>query len=295
MELRRDDSLLYPIWTDAGVEGELRAIQNADMPCEILYKEPTDLASFRQLLIDNAAFAPKLKSFLSRRFKARFDVLKRLAAKQKEESEAWNLKVKKQEEHAADRSELDHQPSTHHISTLLTKPSPSSSTAGPGTMARPSNRRADVVRSEEEMNRVIQSLIEQERDNPETRWLATAATVNVQLAASSKCLFNDVYIDLNRQITDTCPYLVPETVWSEQEERLFVDRYLQFPKDFRKIAAGFPFKTTSQCVRFYYKNKHRLQLKSLLLQTASSVSGSSASSRKRSQVDDYPSGGKKVK
>eukprot|EP00952_Eustigmatos_sp_NYUAD-ZCMA_P008319 34726-Eustigmatos_ZCMA.PRE.1 len=42
--------------------------------------------------------------------------------------------------------------------------------------------------------------------------------------------------------------------WSDLEKCLFVDKFLQFPKQFRKIAGYFKDKTTQDVVRFYYES-----------------------------------------
>eukprot|EP00884_Botryococcus_braunii_P008183 jgi/Botrbrau1/17366/Bobra.0015s0106.1 len=41
--------------------------------------------------------------------------------------------------------------------------------------------------------------------------------------------------------------------WSADEKRIFMDKFLAFPKDFRKIASYLPHRTTGDCVAFYYK------------------------------------------
>lgn len=237
------------------------------------------MPSFQQLLQQQQQFSPLLKHCLQRRLATRHAYLCSIASGYNKAELLWEEQVKRQEALATDRTQLGQQPSTHHISSLLSH----------GTSGTRSNRRMDVARSEEEMNRIIQSLIEQERENPETRWLATAALIPVQLAASSKCQFQDYLVDHNRLIT---PSTTPDqghvdAVWTEAEERVFIERYTSGPKDFRRISAALPFKTTEQCVRFYYRNKRRLNLKALVQLAQSSASGSagsmsSSASRKRS-------------
>ncbi|GJD07848.1 hypothetical protein Gasu2_21790 [Galdieria sulphuraria] len=49
--------------------------------------------------------------------------------------------------------------------------------------------------------------------------------------------------------------------WTNNELSIFVKRYAQYGKNFRKIASFLKYKTTEDVVRFYFQNKIRLQLK----------------------------------
>jgi hypothetical protein len=133
-----------------------------------------------------------------------------------------------------------------------------------------------VVRSEEELNQVLLSLIEAERDNPATRWMSTLAVIPPMTAAEPAALQDAVFVDENAAVVDVHPVL-PTTdrltedgrawscVWTEEEERVFVDKYLVYPKNFAKIASFLPAdKHRGDCVQFYYRNKKRLRLKQRL-------------------------------
>jgi hypothetical protein len=52
--------------------------------------------------------------------------------------------------------------------------------------------------------------------------------------------------------------------WSDMEKAIFVDKFLQFPKRFSKIASYFTNKTTKDCVKFYYDSKATIPYKQLL-------------------------------
>lgn len=43
--------------------------------------------------------------------------------------------------------------------------------------------------------------------------------------------------------------------WDEGERRLFMDLFLQYPKDFRRIAANMPGRTSGDCVAFFYRHQ----------------------------------------
>lgn len=220
---------------------ELQALQQLDTiePLQCLYKEPCDLDSFRELLEQQRAFEPRLKSHLQDRIRNRHLQLSRLATKYAQDEQEWHAQVRFQESTAADRAELGHQPSTHHIPSLLHIQQQQQQ-----QQISRSNRRPDVVRSEEEMNRVIQTLLEQDRDNPETRWLATAATPPLQWAASPKCLFTDRFVDHNRLMYPTttddplpCP---AEAVWTEAEERVLWNASLALQRTFDALPLHCP-------------------------------------------------------
>jgi len=49
--------------------------------------------------------------------------------------------------------------------------------------------------------------------------------------------------------------------WTNNELSVFIKRYAQYGKNFRKIASFLKYKTTEDVVRFYFQNKIRLQLK----------------------------------
>jgi len=53
-------------------------------------------------------------------------------------------------------------------------------------------------------------------------------------------------------------------VWTDTEKCIFLDRFMQHPKDFRKIASFLRNKTTKDCVRFYYDSKQSIPFKGAL-------------------------------
>jgi hypothetical protein len=52
--------------------------------------------------------------------------------------------------------------------------------------------------------------------------------------------------------------------WTDMEKCIFFDRFLLFPKDFKKIASFLRNKTTMDCVAFYYDAKKSLPFKAAL-------------------------------
>ena len=47
-------------------------------------------------------------------------------------------------------------------------------------------------------------------------------------------------------------------VWTEEEVQIFCKRFSQHPKQFGKIAADLPEKSTAQAVLFYYRMKNTI-------------------------------------
>ena len=44
-------------------------------------------------------------------------------------------------------------------------------------------------------------------------------------------------------------------MWDKEEKDIFLEKFMQHPKDFRKIASFLPHRTTADCVMFFYKNQ----------------------------------------
>ncbi|KAJ1605267.1 MYB domain-containing protein [Cryptosporidium canis] len=53
-------------------------------------------------------------------------------------------------------------------------------------------------------------------------------------------------------------------IWTLSEIRMFIEKYLMYPKDFRRIASFMEHKTIKDCIDFYYKYKYTLGLKRIL-------------------------------
>jgi hypothetical protein len=55
-----------------------------------------------------------------------------------------------------------------------------------------------------------------------------------------------------------------ERGWTDVEKCIFIDKFLQFPKNFPKISSFLANRDTKDCIKFYYDSKARMQFKSLL-------------------------------
>jgi hypothetical protein len=72
--------------------------------------------------------------------------------------------------------------------------------------------------------------------------------------------FTALKVDVIAQEAD----LTLANVWTDMEKCIFLDRFMQHPKDFRKIASFLRNKTTKDCVEFYYDSKQTVPYKAAL-------------------------------
>lgn len=246
----------------------------------VLYHEPHQIPGFNELLEQQKAVTAKLKSYLQKRFAERHIQLKKTEDEYLTKYRIWQKRLRKLEA-------LD--PPTS--APLFPMDRSASVSTVSGSLNGRSTRRigiSDAVRSEEEMNRVLLSLLEQERDNPATRWMGTLAVTPMMLVCEPKHIFDDLYLDHNGQLAPSIfqkhsfGYLCAESVvhyngsvvWTEAEQRIFIDKFMAFPKNFRKIASYLPFKKTADCIAFYYRNKKILKLKQMRKMAASEANSS---------------------
>ncbi|KAF9427491.1 hypothetical protein BGZ94_004792 [Podila epigama] len=154
---------------------------------------------------------------------------------------------------------------------------------------------SDAVRSEAELLEIIQSLENADMRDPDVRASRTAATVPPMIL-DSYIRENVHYYDYNHLVTDPANYyhLGPVTdVWTEEEREIFIKRYLNYPKQFGKIAAGIEGKTASQCVLFYYREKKKIGFKDILSNRGRKRKN--PASKRKEKVAPPPSPGKKHK
>jgi hypothetical protein len=142
----------------------------------------------------------------------------------------------------------------------------SSSILNRSTIHLPGRRvRGDIVHSEAELELVMLQLAEEERVNPDRRFLTTLADVPPMILDEDS-IRSEVFLSVNGLIDD-CDKLLESKArvwWREEEEKIFIEKYLEFPKSFGRIATYLHDKTAGDCVEFYYHNKKRLNLKRLV-------------------------------
>lgn len=142
----------------------------------------------------------------------------------------------------------------------------------------------DAVRSEAEFLEILASLESADMQDPSMRAARTTAVEpdmildrwssavanglndNEQEGDAGELYFGtkdkgwgkSVYDDDNGFVADPKAFYESDfdpDFWSEEEMTIFARRYSLFPKQFGKIAASLPQKTTAQCVAYYYLTK----------------------------------------
>ncbi|SGY48694.1 BQ5605_C001g00682 [Microbotryum silenes-dioicae] len=151
---------------------------------------------------------------------------------------------------------------------------------GPVTISGRPNRRGgggasafvgfgDTVRSEAEFLEVLANLENATRRDASARAERQAVEVPDQLIDPSERndLLSLAFHDEQRRVEDSIAlYEIqkPLDVWTRDEVNTFNRLYEEHPKQFGKIAAGIPEKTTAQCVLFYYRVKHAPEFRAIL-------------------------------
>lgn len=126
----------------------------------------------------------------------------------------------------------------------------------------------DAVRSEAEFLEILASLETADLRDPDARAARTAAVVpDMVIDASERREVLELALDDERyrvdDPVDTYGIDRPLDVWTEAEVETFCKRYAANPKQFGKIAADLPDKSTAQCVLFYYRMKNTIDFRSL--------------------------------
>lgn len=265
-------------------------------PPEVLYHLPEEIPEFKDLLASLTTFEPKLKEFLHHRY-----FYRNLNEQANRKEFVLNHKLWSQGLRSRERFDppLPNPTVSSTFGGSFTNPSSSDRAVvelvnkpAPAMSGRPPRRTTgDVVRSEAELNQVLLSLLEQERDNPATRWMGTLAVTPPMYDADPKHIFEDIVLNNNGKLSQdhyrrplissqvetaeltslgtffplaqSVVHFNRNVVWTEEEQRIFVDKFLAYPKNFRKIASYLLHKRTPDCVAFYYRNKKRLRLKQL--------------------------------
>lgn len=198
-------------------------------------------------LATHAAVVPDVAAAIRARTAAHADKIRRLRKEYRRRHRAW----------LAYCAELDRQ---HGAREAHAPTSPAAPTAPTGPARSRRSHPGDAVRSEAEFLEILATLEHEDMQDPARRAARTAArTPDMQIALAgercdAQCIDHDnVYIADSRRFF--CSEFDPD-VWSDAERGVFARRYALYPKQFGRIAAGLPGKSTQQCVRYYYLHKH---------------------------------------
>ncbi|KAG0057739.1 hypothetical protein BGZ83_003637 [Gryganskiella cystojenkinii] len=156
---------------------------------------------------------------------------------------------------------------------------------------------SDAVRSEAELLEIIQSLENADMRNPDLRASRTAATVPPMIL-DPKIREKVHYYDQNHRVLDPRKYYhlgAITDIWTEEEREIFTKRYLNYPKQFGKIAAGLEDKNASQCVLFYYRQKKSIGFKEMLSNRGRKRKPAAGKRKEKTAQASSPQPGKKHK
>jgi len=100
------------------------------------------------------------------------------------------------------------------------------------------------------------------RDNPELRYIRTLAVIPPQeldVEARNRHFYNNNgLVDDPMQLHKEQAFINP---WTQREKDIFLEKYVNHPKNFSRIASHLENKSTADCVLYYYLNKSSLKLK----------------------------------
>ena len=127
-----------------------------------------------------------------------------------------------------------------------------------GAMGGQSSRRDrsfgsfDVVRSEEEMNAVIAQLAAEEKRERSDTWIATQCARDTPMILEPTKALMVRFECRNGLIEDPIAEEKErkrKSVWTDREKKIFFDKWIIYPKLFRRIKSFLKWKTVADCVR----------------------------------------------
>jgi len=223
---------------------------------DALYTEPSDAPYYDTTEKQNAVLAPLIKEFIAN---------KRQRLEQRWTDLAEEYEYRKRLYYKKRRSKGKQKRSSSVARQSFTKPILEST--GGRTSSNPYRRarRGNEVRSEYEQEQIIAELAEKEAMEKKIAFGGSKLPRQVgglerQLTARYVNTFDAQRVDMLEQEQE----LALCNVWTDTEKCIFLDRFMQHPKDFRKIASFLRNKTTKDCVSFYYDSKQTVPYKGAL-------------------------------
>jgi len=118
----------------------------------------------------------------------------------------------------------------------------------------------DMVRSDLEMEQIIASLGVDDAFDP-AQLSAQNLAVIPDMISVQRGAIGHIYDDSNLRVEDASAYYAPDTGiddWDAEEEKIFLHKYAQYPKQFGLIATFLPHKNAAACVTYYYLRKKEI-------------------------------------
>ncbi|KXN90299.1 Nuclear receptor corepressor 1 [Leucoagaricus sp. SymC.cos] len=126
-----------------------------------------------------------------------------------------------------------------------------------GRTTRRTANLGDAVRSDLEMEQILASLENNDAMDPHYLSQHNLATIPDMISVKNGQI-DYLYDDTSHRVENPVDYYAPHTGihdWTEEEKKVFLDKYAAYPKQFGIIADYLPNKTSSQCVDYYYLHK----------------------------------------
>lgn len=229
--------------------------------------KPSDYDFFRSNIEEHENMREFIVAHISEARKVAYEKEISLKRKFRELWEPWYEKCQDMDKDATRKKKGASEPAEIGTSPVLT------AVIAPETVGRRAGRNApsDVVRSEAEMEQVLKGLAEEEQqkaaDTKAKDQNAREALIPDMIMDSSEMLiFRDTnrLLRTNADILAVFKYDVPADAWGETEQKIFCERYAQFPKQWGKIAQEIEGRDFGACILHYYMTKKTCNYKELV-------------------------------
>ncbi|GAM27569.1 hypothetical protein SAMD00019534_107450 [Acytostelium subglobosum LB1] len=276
---RENEDEIYRENQDYARESDEMVLQTFDGDAP--YPRINDLPSYQMNIDSHEAIKQHMAQVVLKQRRALIRHNGKLVTKYRKAMENFKKKANKMGENGSKNANNNNNKSTAN-QTFRERPALRSATT------TRSGRRpiSDAVHSEAEFIEIMDQLREQDAMDPIRRHIHMMAEVPPMLPQGERDLH---YINFNGLLED--PVSVDKerralVQWTDEEKEKFVkkyvtvvdgmidselranklspNRYLQYPKKFSKISSFFENKTTEDMVVFYYNNKKKLNLKTML-------------------------------
>ncbi|XP_049519814.1 uncharacterized protein LOC119446052 isoform X4 [Dermacentor silvarum] len=222
-----------------------------DLP---MYNQPSDTAIYHENKKKFHEFRKSLTIYFKRRAQEREAREKYLTDTYNQLMQAWLRKMEKRENNAARKAKDQKQ------REFFEKQFPELKKQREDRERF--SRAGQRVRSEAELEEIMDGLQEQENEDRKMRSYAVVPPILVDVRSRRPRYLNrnSLVEDLSAEYKDR----QMQNVWTDQEKEIFREKYLQHPKNFGVIASYLERKSVADCVQYYYLTKKSENYKQLL-------------------------------
>ncbi|XP_065191104.1 pneumococcal serine-rich repeat protein-like isoform X2 [Sycon ciliatum] len=227
-----------------------------------LYKEPSDLEVYHEILNNRHRVQPKLVKYLRLQHEEQRSKDLELCEQYQALTQAWGRKIETYENNSRKRAKdaKSREVFEKHFPDLKRQRERSQRITRLGSRGT----YGGAARSEAELTEILDSLAEmEEMENPD-RCRQGAAVIPPMVGLQDKHRIR--FVNRNSVIQDPITFAKEwqqRTVWTDEEKETFRQKYVMFPKVFDKIASFLPEKSVKECVLYYYRSKKSEKYKRL--------------------------------